>query len=407
MNVLVLNAGSSSLKYRLFDIENEEPLAGGLVARIGETGGSIKHEWRQNGALSRRTTEGPVSDHRAALQRVFALLGETGVLLDTRSLLGIGHRVVHGGDRFSAPARVDAAVVHAIRDTIPLAPLHNPANLTGIEVALALYAEVPQVAVFDTAFHQTMPAQAYRYALPEALYVDHHVRRYGFHGTSHAYLARTAAAYLRRQPADLNLITLHLGNGASATAIAGGRSVDTSMGMTPLEGLMMGTRCGDLDPALHFYLARTTALSLEDIEHILTYDSGLKGICGENDMREVLQRADAGDGRAALAIEMYCYHIRKYIGAYCAVLGRIDALVFSGGVGENASRIRGQSCTGLDALGLAIDRARNEGHADGAREIQPPGARVKVLVIPTDEEREIARQTVSCLQGGVREEAGD
>jgi acetate kinase len=398
MNILVLNAGSSSLKYRLYDLGNDEALAGGVVARIGEAGSSIKHEWREQASVAQRRDEEPVADHRTALQRVFALLRDTGILGEARSLLGIGHRVVHGGDRFQAPARIDGAVVQAIRDTIPLAPLHNPANLTGIEVALALYPNVPQVAVFDTAFHQTMPAHAYRYAVPEAWYREQHVRRYGFHGTSHGYLARAASAYLGRPLSELNLITLHLGNGASATAIAGGLSVDTSMGLTPLEGLMMGTRCGDLDPAIHFYLARVAGLSLERIEHLLTYDSGLKGIAGTNDMREVLQRAGAGDTQAALALDMYCYRLRKYIGAYYAVLGRVDALVFAGGVGENAPRVRAQSCAGLEALGIGIDAERNDRDAESAREIQSHDARVKILVIPTDEEREIAHQTARCLQ---------
>ncbi len=398
MKVLVLNAGSSSLKYRLFDAASGDVAAAGLVERIGESAGDVTHEWREDGETRQRRHREPVPDHRAGLKRIFDLLGETGALKDEH-LLGIGHRVVHGGDRFREPVIIDREVVAAIRETIPLAPLHNPANLVGIEVALELYAGVPQVAVFDTAFHQTMPPHAYHYALPHALYAERHVRRYGFHGTSHAYLARAAAAHLARPVEHLNLITLHLGNGASAAAIADGRSVDTSMGMTPLEGLIMGTRCGDLDPAVHFYLARETGVSWERLEDMLTHESGLKGICGANDVREVLRRAEAGDTRAALAVDMYCYRVRKYIGAYYAVLGRVDALVFAGGVGENAASIRARCCAGLEAFGIVVDGQRNDGAAGpGVREIQPPTGPVKVLVIRTDEEREIARQTIECIQ---------
>jgi acetate kinase len=314
-------------------------------------------------------------------------------------LSGIGHRVVHGGETFTEPALVDGEVLEAIRRTEPLAPLHNPANLMGIRVALELFPAVPQVAVFDTSFHQSMPPRAFRYALPEEFYRRHHLRRYGFHGTSHNYVAKMAAAHLSRRLEDLNLITLHLGNGASAAAIRGGRSVDTSMGLTPLEGLMMGTRSGDVDPALHFYLAREAAMELDDIEDLLYTKSGLLGVCGTNDMREVERLAGQGDEGAELALEMYCYRVKKYIGAYFAVLGRLDALVFTGGIGENSALVRRMSCQGLDALGITLDDYLNGSPLGGVSAIHSDGGLVPVLVVRTDEELEIARQTLLLIRG--------
>jgi acetate kinase len=322
---------------------------------------------------------------------------ETEIMDDVERVDGIGHRVVHGGERFRAPTRIDAGVVAAIRALIPLAPLHNPPNLLGIEVCLELFPRVPQVAVFDTAFHQTMPPHAYRYALPQSLYADHAVRRYGFHGTSHAYVAKRAAQYLGKPIDALNVITLHLGNGASATAIQNGRCVDTSMGMTPLEGLVMGTRCGDVDPALVFCIGRATGMGNTSIEALLNRESGLKGLCGANDMREVLKRRDAGDAQARLAFEVYCYRIRKYIGAYCAVLGRVDALVFTAGIGENAPAVRAQVCAGLEALGIRLDAARNSAVSGETSEIQSRDSAVRLLVIRTNEELEIAEQTRAVL----------
>jgi acetate kinase len=267
----------------------------------------------------------------------------------------------------------------------------------GIEVALQYAPDVPQVAVFDTAFHQSIPVHAWHYAIPERLYSEHHVRRYGFHGTSHHYVAKQAARQLGKALSSLNLITLHLGNGASAAAIRRGESVDTSMGMTPLEGLMMGTRCGDIDPAVHFYLCREAGLGIEAVESLLNKDSGLKGICGANDMREVQRLADAGDDRARLALTMYGYRIKKYIGAYYAVLGHVDAVVFTGGIGENDARVRAQACTGLDALGIELDSDRNSNRDGGVFAIHGDGSPVSILVVPTDEELEIALQTVDCV----------
>ena len=379
MKVLVLNSGSSSIKYRLFRTGSMEVLRAGAVERIGEPGPSA------------------VRDHMEGFARVMSDLSDSGTIGDPAGLFGIGHRVVHGGDRFREPARVDRAVLDAIRAMTPFAPLHNPGNLQGIEVALAACPGVPQVAVFDTAFHQTMPPRAFRYALPRDLYDVHRVRRYGFHGTSHAHVARRAAELLGGPPGSLNLITLHLGNGASAAAIRGGKSVDTSMGMTPLEGLIMGTRCGDLDPAIPFFVGTATGRGPGELLDLLNEESGLKGICGANDMREVHRRAAGGDPSASLAIDMYAYRIRKYIGAYAAVLGRVDALVFTGGIGENDADVRRRACEGLSLLGIAVDEERNGSPSPVPREIQREGMPVKVLVIPTNEELEIALQTVACI----------
>ena len=385
MKVLVLNSGSSSIKYCLFQMESMAVLRAGDVDRIGETGPSA------------------VRDHGEGFVRVMSDLSTSGTIGEPASLFGIGHRVVHGGERFREPVRVDAGVLDAIREMIPFAPLHNPGNLLGIEVALATSPGVPQVAVFDTAFHQTMPPHAFHYALPRDLYDVHRVRRYGFHGTSHSHVARRAAELLGKPPGSLNLITFHLGNGASAAAIREGKSVDTSMGMTPLEGLVMGTRCGDLDPAVPFFLAAATGKDPGEIQALLNEESGMKGICGANDMREVHRMAEAGNPSAELAIDMYSYRIRKYIGAYTAVLGRVDALVFTGGIGENDAEVRRRACEGLSLLGIAVDEARNGSPSSEPREIQREGMPVKVLVIPTNEELEIALQTIACIRKNVGE----
>ena len=380
VRVLVLNSGSSSIKYRLYRLESMEVLRAGVVDRIGEPDPSAAR------------------DHGDGFGRVMADLSDSGAIGEPDRLFGIGHRVVHGGDRFREPARVDHGTIDAIREMIPFAPLQNPGDLKGIEVALATFPGVPQVAVFDTAFHQTMPPRAFRYALPRHLYDAHRVRRYGFHGTSHAYVARRAAELLGKPLGSLNLITLHLGNGASAAAIKEGKSVDTSMGMTPLEGLIMGSRCGDLDPAVPFFLGAATGKDPGEIQTLLNEESGMKGICGAGDMREVHRRAAAGDPSAELAIDMYSYRIRKYIGAYTAVLGRVDALVFTGGIGENDAEIRHRTCDGLSILGIAVDEAENGSASREPREIQREGMPVRILVIPTDEELEIALQTVACIR---------
>ncbi|WP_020396546.1 acetate/propionate family kinase [Thiolinea disciformis] len=373
LNILVLNAGSSSLKYQVFDMNTQQVLMKGLIDRIGEAGSATVH-------------------HQAALEQIVAHLERAQL-----PIRAIGHRAVHGGEAFHDAALITPDMIAVMREMIPLAPLHNPANLEGIEVAQRLFPNVPQVAVFDTAFHQTMPPVAYRYALPASLYEQQKVRRYGFHGTSHQYVAQQAAEYLGKPLRDLNLITLHLGNGCSATAIRQGKSVDTSMGLTPLEGLIMGTRCGDIDPALHFFLARQLKMSLTDLETMLNKQSGLKGICGVGDMREVQRLADQDNVDAQLAEAMFTYHVKKYIGAYYAVLGEVDALIFTGGIGENSARIRALSCDNLKGLGIELDRSKNPVSTQGIIECQTVTSRVKILVVPTNEELAIARHTLSFL----------
>ncbi|MEV0153144.1 acetate kinase [Micromonospora sp. NPDC050686] len=365
--VLVLNSGSSSVKYRLYD--DEEIRDKGIVERIGEPGG------------------GP-ADHAAAVREVLDRL-------DLAGLRGVGHRVVHGGRTFSEPVLIDERVFAAIEELVPLAPLHNPANLAGIVAAREALPEVPQVAVFDTAFHHTLPEAAATYAIDRETAERYGIRRYGFHGTSHAYVSRRTAELLDRPYGELNVITLHLGNGASACAVAGGRSVATSMGMSPLEGLVMGTRSGDLDPAVVFHLRREAGMGVDEIDDLLNHRSGLLGLAGVNDMREVLDRRAGGDAAAALAFDVYCRRIKGYLGAYYALLGRVDAVAFTAGVGEHAAPVRAASLAGLERLGISVDPARNGG--DGDRVISPDGAEVTVCVIGTDEEREIARQTRAVL----------
>ncbi|SCL39578.1 acetate kinase [Micromonospora rhizosphaerae] len=361
--VLVLNCGSSSVKYRLYDGETVRDK--GTVERIGEPGG------------------GP-ADHETAVREIIARLDLTG-------LSAVGHRVVHGGRTFSEPMLIDDAVFAAIEDLVPLAPLHNPGNLTGIRVARESLPDVPQVAVFDTAFHHTLSEAAATYAIERDVAQRYGIRRYGFHGTSHAYVSRRTAELLERPYEELNIITLHLGNGASACAVRGGRSVATSMGMSPLEGLVMGTRSGDLDPTIIFHLRREGGMGVDDIDDLLNHHSGLLGLTGANDMREVLQRREAGDAAAALAFDVYCRRITGYVGGYYALLGRVDAITFTAGVGEHAAPVRAAALAGLDRLGITVDPARNGGSGD--RVISPDGAEVTVCVIATDEEREIARET--------------
>ncbi len=352
--VLVINCGSSTIKYRLLDGESTKDA--GLV----ET-----------------------TDFEQALPDLLHRLDLTG-------LDAVGHRVVHGGTRFAAPVIIDDTVVSAVSDLVPLAPLHNPANLTGIAITRAVLPGVPQVAVFDTAFHRTMPPEAASYAIDAEVAERLGIQRYGFHGTSHAYVSRRTAELLGRPQTELNIITLHLGNGASACAVAGGRSVATSMGMSPLEGLVMGTRSGDLDPTIIFHLNRVGGLHLDDIDELLNKRSGLRGLCGDNDLRPVLARRAGGDPAASLAFDVYCHRIRAYVGAYYALLGRVDAITFTAGVGEHAPEVRAESLAGLGRLGIAVDEERNRQHGPI---ISPEGAEVAVCVVPTDEELEIAKQT--------------
>ena len=394
--VLVVNAGSSSLKYSLVDGETGEAAASGLVERIGEAAGALRHE-SPAGTHERQREFASSAD---ALQAALDAFEEHGPALERDALAAVGHRVVHGGSLFSRPTLVDDDVLAAVADLVPLAPLHNAANLEGLRVARELFPDVPQVAVFDTAFHQTMPPHAYTYAVPRSWREEHQIRRYGFHGTSYAFVTRAAAELLGRPVGETNLVVLHLGNGASATAVRGGRSVDTSMGLTPLEGLVMGTRSGDLDPAVHAHLNRQLGWSLADIDTALNRESGLRGVAGVNDFREVVARREAGDANAVLAFDVYAYRIRKYVGAYYAVLGEVDAVVFTGGVGENAAAVRSTALAGLTRLGVEVDEARNDAPGDRARAVSPDGAEVAVLVVPTNEEWEIASQTLQVVDAG-------
>ena len=402
MKILVINTGSSSIKYQLFDMVSEKVLAMGMAEKIGEDSGKLTHKSILNdGGRQKKVLEGVAMNHREGLEKIVELLidPEYGVIRDKSEISAVGHRVVHGGETFQVPTVIDEAVILEIQKNTPLAPLHNPANLTGITVAQSIFPDSPQVAVFDTAFHQTLPRHAYIYALPYDLYENHRVRRYGFHGTSHAYVAERSAEYLGQPLDELNLITLHLGNGASMAAIKNGRCVDTSMGLTPLEGLVMGTRSGDMDPAIPFFLANHLNLSLDEIDHLLNKESGLKGLCKANDMRVVLESAEKGDDRAQLALEVYTYRIKKYIGAYAAVLGRLDALIFTGGIGENAPIIRERCCQDLACLNIEIDTGKNNLPGDQLREISPSGSKVKILVAPTNEELKIARETQRVVMG--------
>lgn len=390
MEILVLNCGSSSVKYHLFDMETERDEAGGMVERIGEAGALATHRWAGGSARE----EVDAADHRAALFHVRKALHAHG----GEGAAAVGHRVVHGGERFVQAALITPQVEQSIEECAALAPLHNPPNLVGIRAARQFFPQVPHVAVFDTAFHQTMPERAFLYPLPYELYQGQRIRRYGFHGTSHRYVAGRAAGLLGRELGDFTGITCHLGNGCSLAAIERGRSVDTSMGFTPLEGVMMGTRSGDIDPAIIFHLATHGGLSLTEIDQLLNRQSGLLGVSGvSNDLRQVQEAAAGGNRRAELALELYAYRVRKYLGAYLAVLGRAEAVVFTGGVGEHSGQMRRRILEPLAGLGLVLDLERNRDGLSGEREISPPDSPVRLLVIPTDEELVIARDTRDIL----------
>ena len=399
MKILVLNAGSSSIKFQLFNMDHSSVMANGLVEQIGESESNARIKYNDiNGAEQKKEVKGCVSNHEAALKLMSNLLIESGVIKDLNELDGIGHRVVQGGASFSKPVLVDEWVVSEIDRLIPLAPLHNPGHLAGIKVSLEQSPKVPQVVVFDTAFHSSLPKHAYLYAIPYKLYEDLKIRRYGFHGTSHHYIVKEAAKYLNKDVNTLNAITLHLGNGASMSAVRNGKSVDTSMGLTPLEGLIMGTRSGDIDPAVLFYLARKEGLSIDDLDRMLNKESGLKGICGSNDMREIGKMAEEGNEQAQLALDMFNYRIKKYIGAYSAVLGRVDCIIFTGGIGENDTSVRLHTCSDLENLGIKIDEVINNQRCQGIVKISTEDSPVKVLVIPTNEELEIALQTKEVIE---------
>jgi acetate kinase len=374
--VLVLNAGSSSLKYQLIEPDSGESLADGTVEQIGEP-------------------SSPVADHRAALQAAFEKLCDDGIDLKDCGLAAVGHRVVHGGPDFYRPTVITDKVLGELKKLSGLAPLHNPPALQGIEVARTMLPEVPHVAVFDTAYFHDLPAAASTYAIDRKLAEKWHIRRYGFHGTSHRYVSEQAAAFLERPYHELNQIVLHLGNGASASAIAGGRPVETSMGLTPLEGLVMGTRSGDIDAGVVSYLNREAEMSVEDIESMLNHHAGLLGLAGERDFRRLRERIENGDSAAELAYDVFIHRLRKYVGAYLAILGRTDVISFTAGVGENVAAVRLDALSGLDGLGIDIDEQRNAQPAKGARRISTDASSIAVLVVPTDEELAIARDCLT------------
>lgn len=397
--VLVVNAGSSSLKYSLVDAASGATQALGLAERIGDSSGAPGILTHAGPDQVKHRSELPLPSHEVALRAALDAFDSYGPPLDAADLVAVGHRVVHGGERFSAPVLVDDELVDAIGELVPLAPLHNPANLEGLAVARKLFDTVPHVAVFDTAFHQTLPEHAYTYAVPRQWREEHGIRRYGFHGTSHRFVAGETARLLGRPLESVNTIVLHLGNGASAAAVAGGRSVDTSMGMTPLEGLVMGTRSGDLDPALHAHLHRQLGWSLEEIDARLNRDSGLKGLLGFSDFRELERLLEADDPRARLAMDVYCYRIRKYVGAYYAVLGTVDAIAFTGGVGQYAIELRELALAGLERLGIKVDPEANRVRRSDAFTVSAEDSEVAVLVVPTNEEWQIARETLEVVRG--------
>ncbi|MFA7249816.1 MAG: acetate kinase [Dehalococcoidia bacterium] len=399
MFVLVVNCGSSSIKFQLWDAGTQVVASRGIVARIGEDGSYVEVH-AANGTTARH--ELPIASHAEGFEAMLnGLLDRDsgGPLPAIAEVSAVGHRAVHGGDSFVESVLVTDEVIAKLEEYVPLAPLHNPASLMGIREARRLLPGVPQVAVFDTAFHQTMPPRAFTYALPGRYRSDHHVRRYGFHGTSYRYVCGRTAAILARPLADLRVIACHLGNGCSMVAVDRGRAIDTTMGLTPTEGLVMGTRSGDLDPGAVLFLLRL-ALSATDVEHLLNHESGLLGISGvSNDMRVITQRAAEGDERCELALDIFTYRAKKYVGAYAAAMGGVDALVFTGGIGENSPVVRRLTCRGLAFLGIEVDDRANDAALGVEADVSVPGSPVRVLVIPTDEERVIALDTIALAAG--------
>ncbi|MBP2026980.1 acetate kinase [Acetoanaerobium pronyense] len=396
MKVLVINCGSSSLKYQVIDMENENVLAKGLVERIGIPGSVLKHEAT---GKEKVTIEDEMQDHKIALEHVIkAILDPAhGAIKDISEITAVGHRVVHGGEKFSASVKIDEDVKKAVEECIELAPLHNPPNLIGINACEEILPGVPMVGVFDTAFHQTMPKSSYLYGLPYEYYEKYKMRKYGFHGTSHKYVSQRTAELLGKNPEDINIITCHLGNGASVTAIEKGKSVDTSMGLTPLQGLIMGTRCGDIDPAIVTFLMEKENLSISQINDVMNKKSGVLGISGvSSDFRDIEQAAADNNERAKVALETYYKTVKKYIGSYMAEMGSLDAIIFTAGLGENSSEARAEICKDMQALGIEVDSERN--NVRGKEQIiSSDASKIKVLVIPTNEELMIARETLEVL----------
>ncbi|MBA3011309.1 MAG: acetate kinase [Desulfobacula sp.] len=390
MNVLVINTGSSSLKYQLFDMDKQKVLAGGVVERIGEDQGLLTHKTVSSGKEQKTKISRPIPSHQEAMHLMAEQI--------TQKIDAIGHRVVQGGEAFKEATRINGAVKAAIQANNPLAPLHNPPNLIGIRLAEDLFPGKPQVAVFDTNFHQTLPQKAYLYGLPYEYYRDYKIRKYGFHGTSHKYVANKTCELMGKTPEQVNLITLHLGNGCSICAIKQGKCQDTSMGMTPLAGVMMGTRSGDLDPAIFGYLMDHTGMTQKKLGEILNKKSGLRGICGLNDLRDIHEQAARGDDRARLAVDMFAYQIKKFIGAYAAVLGHVDGLVFTAGIGENDEIVRAKALAELSFFGIEIDPEKNKARSSAPRTIHGPDSKIQIWVVPTNEELQIATETCQVLK---------
>jgi acetate kinase len=397
MNIFIINSGSSSIKYQLFKMPVEQPVCSGLIERIGLENSLIKHRSFLNGEEKtvERTLE--LADHEAGLQEVLDLLTdpEIGVITNPEEIDAVGHRVVHGGEAFAATTIITGEVKDKIKQLFPLAPLHNPANYMGIDVAERIFTAARQIAVFDTAFHQTMPERAFRYAMPKSFYTEQKIRAYGFHGTSHKYVSQQAMEYLKNPAAKL--ITIHLGNGCSLTAVKDGQSIDTSMGFGPLSGLVMGTRSGDIDPSIIFHLISQLGYDPDQVSTLLNKRSGMLGMTGFSDMRDIEEAIKEGNEDAELASELYAYRIQKYIGAYAAALNGLDAIVFTAGVGENDIRMRERICENLEFLGIEADIEKNKIRSGTLREINKSDSRVKILVIPTNEELEIAKQCFGLL----------
>lgn len=397
MNILVINAGSSSIKYQLIDMNTELPLSGGIVERIGLEVGVIKHKTFINDEEKKTIEEFPIPDHGVGLKRVAELLMDekVGVISDPSEIKAVGHRLVHGGETFTKTVEITQEVKDKVKELFPLAPLHNPANLIGVEVAEKVFPNAKQVGVFDTAFHQTLPEKAFRYGLPEKFYSEMGIRKYGFHGTSHKFISEKAIEYLGNK--DAKIITVHLGNGASMAAVKGGVCVDTTMGMGPLCGLIMGTRSGDIDPAIIFYLANQKGYSVKEISDLLNKESGMKGLTGLTDMRDVEKRQREGGADAILALEMYAYRVKQFVGSYAAAMNGVDAIVFTAGIGENDTSIRRMVCEDMEYLGVTWDKERDSNRNEDLTEINKDGGKTKVLIIPTNEELEIARQSMELI----------
>lgn len=399
MNILVLNCGSSSVKYKLINVDTKSTLAEGGVEKIGLPDSFIKFKLADG---SKKVINDPLPDHRKAITDILNLLvsPEYGCIKSLKEIDAVGHRVVHGGEKFNKSVRIDDQVIEKIKECYDVAPLHNPANMIGIEAITELIPDVPQVGVFDTAFHQTMPAEAYMYALPYELYEKYAIRRYGFHGTSHRYVSRRACEFLNLDPAKEKVITCHIGNGGSITAVLNGKSVDTSMGLTPVEGLMMGTRVGDVDPGALTFIEDKEGLDSKQLSNLLNKKSGLLGVSGvSSDMRDIDAAIASGNERARLALDMYIYRIIKYIGAYAAVLNGVDVIAFTGGVGENQVQLRKRVCDHLTYLGVKIDDSVNSVSRGEEKLISTADSKVKVVVIPTDEELMIAKDTEAIVKG--------